>query len=105
LIAPAPNLQPPDAAAQEPETMCRLSTASKENAMIEDPSAAGEQQTATLALTGGPLSLRAEVQMTPKGLLAVAALVSGVLLSTAVLVWAATAVPRRHPLVSRIRPR
>jgi hypothetical protein len=58
-----------------------------------------------IELTGGPVTLRAEVRVTPKGLLAVGALVSGVLLSTAVLVWTATSVARRHPLATRIRPR
>jgi hypothetical protein len=73
--------------------------------MSPNSSAQEAPQTAMIELTGGPVTLRAEVRVTPKGLLAVAALVSGVLLSTAVLVWTATSVARRHPLATRIRPR
>jgi hypothetical protein len=62
-------------------------------------------QTAMIELTGGPVTLRAELRVTPKGVLAIGALVSGVLLSTAILVWTSTSVARRHPLATRIRPR
>lgn len=50
----------------------------------------------------GPVSLKLEVRVTPAGLLAIGGLVSGILLSTAVLVWTATAVPRRHPIAARL---
>jgi len=46
-------------------------------------------QTSELSLTAGSFSLQAKVAVTPTGLLAIAALVSGILLSTAVLVQAA----------------
>lgn len=39
-----------------------------------------------------------EVRVTPGGLLAIGGLVSGILLSTAVLVWSATAAPVLLPL-------
>jgi hypothetical protein len=55
-------------------------------------------QHARLDLQAGPVSLAMEVRVTPGGLLAIGGLVSGILLSTAVLVWSATAAPRRHPL-------
>ena len=73
--------------------------------MPPTPSTPDAPQTAMIELTGGPVTLRAEVRVTPKGLLAVGALVSGVLLSTAALVWTATSVARRHPLATRIKPR
>ncbi|NJC41350.1 hypothetical protein GGQ87_001608 [Brevundimonas alba] len=48
----------------------------------------------------GPVSLKARMVHTPKGLLAAGVLVSGILLSTAVLVWVATASARRHPVAT-----
>jgi len=45
--------------------------------------------TASFSLKRHPLSIEASVAITPGGLLAIAALVSGILLSTAVLVRAA----------------
>ena len=59
-------------------------------------------QNARLDLRAGPVSLKLEVRVTPAGLLAIGGLVSGILLSTAVLVWSATAVPRRHPIAARL---
>lgn len=59
-------------------------------------------QTAKLALKAGPLRLRSEVQVTPAGLVAIGGLVSSILLSTAVLVWVATSVPRRHPMAAAL---
>lgn len=49
----------------------------------------GERQTAVAEFEAGPIRARAEVSVTPAGLLALGALVSGVLLSTAAVVWAA----------------
>lgn len=46
-------------------------------------------QSADLALSGNPFSIQAKVVVTPLGLLTIAALVSAILLSTAVLVQAA----------------
>ncbi|MBI1684073.1 hypothetical protein [Caulobacter hibisci] len=73
--------------------------------MIDAASAANGDQTATLEFKGGPVGFRAEVRLTPKGILAIGGLVTGVLLSTAVLVWTATSVARRPPLATRILPR
>lgn len=73
--------------------------------MTETLCASGEQQTALIDLTGGPVRLRAEVRVTPRGLFAISALVSSILLSTAAVVWTATSVARRHPLATRIKPR
>jgi hypothetical protein len=42
--------------------------------------------------------------VTPAGILAIGGLVSGILLSTAALVWVSTSVARRHPLATRLRP-
>lgn len=59
-------------------------------------------QHARLELEAGPVSLKLEVRVSPAGLMAIGGLVSGVLLSTAALVWSATAAPRRHPVAWRI---
>jgi len=48
-------------------------------------------ETAVAEFEAGPLRYRAEVRVTPAGILAVGALLSGVLLSTAVIVWASKA--------------
>ncbi|MDR6627571.1 hypothetical protein [Caulobacter segnis] len=49
----------------------------------------GERQTALAEFEAGPIRARAEVSVTPAGVLAIGALLSGVLLSTAAVVWAA----------------
>jgi hypothetical protein len=49
----------------------------------------GERQTALAEFEAGPIRARAEVSVTPTGVLAIGALLSGVLLSTAAVVWAA----------------
>ena len=49
----------------------------------------GDRQTAVAEFEAGPFRGRAEVSATPAGLLAIGALISGVLLSTAAVVWAA----------------
>jgi hypothetical protein len=59
-------------------------------------------QTAKLEIAAGPLRVKARLTVTPAGLLAIGGLVSGILLSTAVLVWTATSVARRHPVASRL---
>ena len=64
-----------------------------------------EQQVAEFEIGGRPLKVSGRVAVTPAGLLAIGALVSSILLSTAVLVWASTSVPRRHPIATRLRPR
>jgi len=48
-----------------------------------------QPQNSRLHVKAGGFSIEAEVSVTPKGLLAIAALVSSILLSTAVLVQAA----------------
>ncbi|GGE53004.1 hypothetical protein GCM10007276_32540 [Agaricicola taiwanensis] len=45
---------------------------------------------AAVELKVGPVALRAEADSTPAGLLAVGGLVSGILLSVAVVVWSST---------------
>ncbi|MBA4001323.1 hypothetical protein [Brevundimonas sp.] len=70
--------------------------------MTDKTPAPTEPQQARLDLQAGPVSVKMEVRVTPGGLLAIGGLVSGILLSTAVLVWSATAVPRRHPVAWRL---
>ncbi len=53
-------------------------------------------ETAIAEFEAGPLRYRAEVRVTPAGILAVGALLSGVLLSTAVIVWASKAAVGRR---------
>lgn len=70
--------------------------------MTDAAPAPAPDQHARLDLQAGPVSLKMEVRVTPTGLLAIGGLVSGILLSTAVLVWSATSVPRRHPIAARL---
>jgi hypothetical protein len=62
------------------------------------------EQVADLKLAVGPVRLRARVRVTPAGLLAIGALVSGILVSVSTVVWTSTSVARRHPLATRLRP-
>ncbi len=62
-----------------------------------DLSQAPEGATEALEVRADRRGVRARLAQSPKGLLAVGALVTGVLLSTAAIVWVATAAPRRHP--------
>jgi hypothetical protein len=48
-----------------------------------------EEQSALAEAKAGPFTARAEVRVTPVGMLAYGAMVSAILLSTAILVWAA----------------
>jgi len=73
--------------------------------MSDHPIAASDPQTAIIEFKGGPVSLRMELRLSTSGILAIGGLVSGILLSTAAVVWTATSVARRHPLASRIKPR
>ncbi|MAK83366.1 hypothetical protein [Phenylobacterium sp.] len=61
-----------------------------------------EPNTAAASFRVGDARFVAKVKVTPAGLLAIGALVSGTLLSTSVLVWTATSVARRRPLTSAI---
>lgn len=53
-------------------------------------------QVAEFELAGGPVRLRASVRLTPLGFLALGAMVSGILLATSSVVWAATSAARRR---------
>lgn len=55
---------------------------------------------ARIVVRGGPVRVAAKVEVTTSGLLAIGALVSGVLLSTTALVWASTSPARRHPIAT-----
>ncbi|RAK56955.1 hypothetical protein [Phenylobacterium deserti] len=59
-----------------------------------------ELQIAEVDFKAGPVSLQARVRVTPAGLLAIGGLVSSILLSSAVIVWTATSVARRHPITT-----
>lgn len=61
-----------------------------------------DPNTAAASFRLGEARFTAKVKVTPAGLLAIGALVSGILLSTSVLVWTATSVARRRPLASAI---
>jgi len=61
-----------------------------------------QTQTAEISLCLGRFSGQARVQATPAGLLAVGGLVACILLSTAVVVWTATSVKRKHPIARAI---
>lgn len=64
--------------------------------MPYDLTADHSTETAIAEFEAGPLRYRAEVRVTPAGILAVGALLSGVLLSTAVIVWATKAAVERR---------
>jgi hypothetical protein len=53
------------------------------------------EATAGIDFQVGPVRLRARAAISPEGLIAVGALVSSILLSSAVIVWASAAVRRR----------
>ncbi len=61
-----------------------------------------DPNTAAVSLRVRDARFVAKVKVTPAGLLAIGALVSGILLSTSVLVWTATSVARRRPLTSAV---
>lgn len=61
-----------------------------------------EPNTAAVSLRVREARFVAKVKVTPVGLLAVGGLVSGILLSTSVLVWTATNVARRRPLTAAL---
>lgn len=58
---------------------------------------------AALRLRIGQADLSVRIRMTPAGLVAMAGLVSSILLSTAALVQVASTPARRHPLLTRLR--
>ena len=62
--------------------------------MYDDPLPDRDPQTAIAEFKAGPFSARAEVRFTPIGVLAIGALMTGMLLSTALVVWASTSVGR-----------
>ncbi len=57
--------------------------------MYDAPILDRQEQTAVAEFEAGPLRYRAEVRVTPAGILAVGALLTGMLLSSAAIVWAA----------------
>ncbi len=61
-----------------------------------------EPNTAAVSLRVRDARFVAKVKVTPAGLLAIGGLVSGILLSTSVLVWTATNVARRRPLTAAL---
>jgi len=54
--------------------------------------------TAEVDFQAGPVRLRARADISPQGLVAIGALVSSILLSSAVIVWVSTSVARRRPM-------
>ncbi|MBI1684476.1 hypothetical protein [Caulobacter hibisci] len=62
--------------------------------MHDDPTTDRRWQTALAEFEAGPVRYRAEVRVTPAGILAVGALMSGILLSSAAIVWAAKSAAR-----------
>jgi hypothetical protein len=69
------------------------------------PGASTPSNTVSIKLRAGRARLSATASFSPAGLLAVGGLVSGILLSTAVLVWASTTPVRRHPLLTSLARR
>lgn len=67
-------------------------------ARMDEQDKKAQTQTAEVDLRLGNFTAQARVRATPAGLLAVGGLVGCILLSTAVLVWTATSVRRKHPL-------
>lgn len=57
---------------------------------------------ASVSLRAGGFEFEAKVDVTTTGLLAIGGLVGSILLSTAVLVWTATSVRRRHPIAAAL---
>lgn len=73
--------------------------------IVPDPHIAGpdpDGQVAQLEMSLGKAHMKVRVRVTPTGLLAIGGLVSGILLSTAALVWVSTSVVRRHPIAGRL---
>lgn len=55
-----------------------------------------QPQIASFELTAGTFAMRGRAQATPAGLLSMGALVTGILLSTAFVVWVSKGVAHRH---------
>ncbi|QTC90277.1 hypothetical protein [Brevundimonas goettingensis] len=60
---------------------------------------------AVMRLKAGKVSAVLKVELTNTGLVAIGGLVCGILVSTAGLVWVATATAREHPVVTALRRR
>lgn len=58
--------------------------------------------TAALVFRAGRVRCGAKIKVTNSGLLAIGGLVSGILLSTATVVWAATSVARQRPITASL---
>jgi hypothetical protein len=61
-----------------------------------------KQHEAELEFTAGPARLHVSVRISTSGLLAIGAMVSGIILSVAPLVWVASSVARERPIAPRI---
>jgi len=59
---------------------------------------ASEEQSVELTVEGKPLRIHCALRVTPAGLMAIAALVSTILLSTSAVVWAAGTVHKKTHL-------
>jgi hypothetical protein len=60
-----------------------------EGSDVLDPAAGGARQVAEYEMSLGAARIGARVSVTPAGVLAIGAMVSGILLSSAAIVWAA----------------
>ncbi|CAN5306316.1 hypothetical protein BH10PSE1_BH10PSE1_13550 [soil metagenome] len=60
---------------------------------------------AVFKVRAGKAAMSGKVEVSTPGLVAIGALVSSILLSTAALVWVATSVARDRPLVALLRRR
>lgn len=74
-------------------------------AMAHDAVQSRRLNTATLRLKIGKASATTKVQVSTAGLVAVGGLVSSILLSTAAVVWVATAALRARPALALLRRR
>lgn len=61
------------------------------------------QASAELELKLGAFSLRSVIRVSSQDLLAIGGLVSSILLSTSLLVWVSTAVPRSRPTTALLK--
>jgi len=59
-----------------------------------------QTNSAALIVRAGKVRIASRIKLSNGGLLAVGALVSSILASTAVLVWVSTSVARRHPVAT-----
>ena len=96
----------------EPEAVARMTDDAPAHRLQTIPGQGAENrnplqdpQVAKSEISDGPVRMRLDLRVTTSGLLAIGALVTGILLATSGLVWSATSVARRHPVVTRLRRR